>query len=142
MPAGRPRGCSRYRDLSTKGGHKRDCFKKGFNALAACVGGDVEGWVMDVLAKMKKNNADGTTMTQLHAELMECQQFRALMTGLNEVMMSLNDYNKRQIGSIYVAAGFTRKSLRQYGIKIGDKRTFNFFVTTRWVVLIRHLHDV
>lgn len=127
MPAGRPRGVSRYRDLSPKGGHKRDCFTKALNAASAHVGGDVEGWIMDVLARMKKDNADGTTMTRLHHELLDCQPFRSIMHSLNELLKNTTDYNKRQIGSIFVAAGFTRNSLRQFGINIGERCAFRFF---------------
>lgn len=138
MPAGRPRGCSRYRDLSAKGGHKRDCYNKGFDALASRVGGDVEGWVMDFLAKAEKNLADGTKMSQLHAALLESQPFKELMNGLNQVMKNLSDYNKRQIGSIFVAAGFTRKALVKSGVQIGDKRACFFDPKQRLEVLILH----
>ena len=127
MSAGRPRGRKPYREQ--RGGHKRDSFTRCQAAMSMHTGGDNIGFVMDWLRRQDHVCEDGRAIPLLHHNFRESQEITTVMRGMNKLLNAATDYNKRQVCSIFVDAGFTRDSLRQFGVSIGERGAFRFFLS-------------
>lgn len=129
MPAvnskpGRPSKRQAYGNQS--GGQKRDTMKQLRDFIQDKAGGDYESLFRDYLSKQERKEGEREKSTRLLNLLKGWAPMKTLIKGLKTTCERLPTYEWREVISILIDAGFTRKMMKNLDWKIGAAGTPHF----------------
>lgn len=122
MQVGRPKGRQAYRNQ--KSGQKGKTKAELRNFITTAAGGDGDSLIADYM-----RNQDGRIIGNRHLSafevlVVESQEMRALVQGINCLIEKSSDYKKRQFVSILRSTGMPLKVFQEMGCKnIGARST-------------------
>ena len=118
---GRPSKRQPYCDQS--GGQKRDTMKQFSDFLQDKAGGDYESIFRDYLSKQERKEGERQKSMRLLNLLKGWAPMKTLIKGLKTTCERLPTYEWREVISIVINAGFTRKMMTNLGWRIGAAGT-------------------
>lgn len=124
---GRPAGRQEYRHQ--KGGQRKDTMAQFKKVVETLAGGDYEALIEEFLQKKAASLTESEKAKRLMQLLRHWKPLRMMLKGLKTVCERLPTFKYREMVSIVVSTGLSRRAVKDLGWKIGQDGTqtiFNF----------------